>query len=84
MTQRTGHLLNLKGLTIKMVVLALLLGVLLWVLTEDYESRALSETFGTHLTTMLEKQSQLDRLNFDRKVNSFHQVVELTVAQIIA
>jgi len=68
-------------LTLKMVCLTIIVGSLVWFVSDYFEVKTAKKVFYNHLTQMLSLQSQEERLQFDRYLQSYLQVVKLTVLQ---
>jgi signal transduction histidine kinase/CheY-like chemotaxis protein len=68
-------------LTLKMVSLTIVVGTFVWYVSDYFEVKTAKKIFYHHLNQMLNQQSQEERLQFDRYLQSYLQVVKLTVLQ---
>ncbi len=68
-------------LAIKMVLVTVFVGVLVWVVLDYVQSRKLRDIFHAQLSERLSQQAMKDRLNFDKHVKAHLQLVKLFVSQ---
>ncbi len=68
-------------LPLKMVLVTIMVGLVVWVILDYIQTRKLKGIFQTQLTERLSKQAMEDRLRFDRYVKAHHQLQ--TVSQFL-
>lgn len=68
-------------LTIKMVILTVAAGLVVWIVLDQVLTDKLKNLFHAQLIEKLHNQAMEDRLSFDRYVNTFHESVKLFVTQ---
>jgi diguanylate cyclase (GGDEF)-like protein len=68
-------------LTVKMMVITVMLGLIMWAIFDLVQSRKLEKIFQAQLTEKLSKQAMEDRLNFDRYVKAHLHSVKLFISQ---
>ena len=69
------------SLTVKVVLVTVLIGLLLWALLDYVQSSKLKKIFYVRLVEKLTEQSMSDRIHFDRNINFYHKSVRLFVTQ---
>ncbi len=68
-------------LTLKMVGLTILVGFMVWIISDYHETRSVRKLVNDHLYEMLQQQALEDRIRFDNYLGAFRQVAKLTVSQ---
>ncbi len=68
-------------MTLKMVVITILVGLIMWSLFDLIQTRNLKKIFQTQLTKRLGKQALEDRLSFDRYVKAHLHSIKLFITQ---
>ncbi|VAW77705.1 diguanylate cyclase/phosphodiesterase (GGDEF & EAL domains) with PAS/PAC sensor(s), partial [hydrothermal vent metagenome] len=67
------------SLTIKMLLLTVATGLLVWVVMDAYQSSALKDIFRTRLAERFSRQSEDQRIRFDRYIKGHHQAIRLFI-----
>jgi len=66
-----------KSLTSTMLILTVLVGIVVWLISDAYQSDELSEIFHNTLEAQLADEAREQRIRFDRAVKAFHPVVKM-------
>ena len=72
-------MLNLRkhSLMLKMLLTAVMIGVIVWALTDSIENYSLKQIFNAKLSERFSWQAEKQRIMFDRYVKGHHQAVKL-------
>ncbi|MFO7603590.1 MAG: EAL domain-containing protein [Gammaproteobacteria bacterium] len=65
------------GLTVKMVILTAMLGVVVWLISDQYQTRTLKKLFNDKLAERFSTEAQEHRTRFDRQVKIYSQAAKL-------
>jgi PAS domain S-box-containing protein len=65
------------SLSLKMVILSLIVGIILWAILDYIQTQRVKRIFYGQLAEALNKQTKTDRYNFDRYLRTFYQTVKL-------
>lgn len=68
-------------LTLKMLVITVVVGLIVWLVIEQFQTRRLRDIFQRQLAGRLSQQALEDRLSFNRYIKSHYHMVRLLVAQ---
>ncbi len=68
------------SLSLKMVILSLIVGLILWATVDYIQTQRIKKIFQDQLAEMLSKQAKEDRYHFDRYLKTFNQTVKLLVS----
>ena len=74
-------LLKRIPLTLKMVSLTIMIGVAVWIILDYVLTQRMKSIFYGQLNEKLAKNAIEDRINFDRHLKTFSQLVRLYVSQ---
>ena len=77
----TRNWLHRISLTVKMVVLTILTGLVVWLVLDHALTLKLRNIFHSQLTERLGRYAMEDRLSFDRYVKAFQGAVKLFITQ---
>lgn len=65
------------GLTFKMLIITAMLGVAVWLISDNYQTRALKQIFNEKLAERFGIEAQEHRTRFDRQVKIYSQTAKL-------
>jgi diguanylate cyclase (GGDEF)-like protein len=65
------------GLTFKMLIITAMLGVAVWLISDNYQTRALKQIFNEKLAERFGIEAQEHRTRFDRQVKIYSQMAKL-------
>jgi len=74
---RGSKLLQRISLSLKMAILSLVIGLILWGILDYIQTQRIKNMFYTQLIETLNKQTELDRHHFDRYLRAFYQTAQL-------
>ncbi len=74
-------MLKSVSLTLKMILLTILVGIVVWGLMDSIHSRAIKKIINSQLSESLSKNAQQDRINFDNYARSLYAASKVIVTQ---
>ncbi|MBE0509456.1 MAG: EAL domain-containing protein [Gammaproteobacteria bacterium] len=74
------NMLRRTGLTVKMLIFTALLGAVLWMVSDNYQTRTLTHLFHEKLAERFSNEAQEHRTLFDRQIKIYSQAAKILVS----